>query len=95
MEIRELEIEVKFKVPVREIPEVHRLEAERLAREAYVMTLLRSGDISSRRAGKMLGISRVEVLDLMSNHGISPFDDTLTREDLERQVVQASRNFGK
>lgn len=95
MESREIEIEVNFKVPIREIPEVHRLEAERLAREVYVMTLLRHGDISSGRAGKMLGIPRVEVFDLMSSYDISPFDDTLTQEDLERQVAQARRLLEK
>jgi len=32
---------------------------------------------------------------LMSSYDISPFDDTLTQEDLERQVAQARRNLEK
>jgi hypothetical protein len=29
----------------------------------------------------------------MNVYGISSFDDTLTKEDLERQVTQAKRNL--
>jgi predicted HTH domain antitoxin len=90
----ELEIEFKFKVPIGEIPEIHRQEAERLAREAYVMTLLRHGDISSGRAAQLIGIPRVDLFDLMGAYGISPFPDQ-TREELEREVEQAMRILEK
>jgi predicted HTH domain antitoxin len=93
MQTKQPETEVKFTVTIPEVPETHRLEAETKAKEAYIMTLLRHGDLSSGRAAKLLGIPRVEVFDLMNVYGISPMDDTLTREDLERQVTQAKRNL--
>ena len=39
------------------------------------MTLLRHQEISSGRATEMLGIPRVETIDLMSKYDISPFPD--------------------
>jgi predicted HTH domain antitoxin len=90
----ELEIEFKFKVPISEIPEIHRQEAERLAREAYVMTLLRHGDISAGRAAALLGIDRWQLSDLMDAYYISPFAP-LTREELEQEVAQAKRALEK
>lgn len=90
----ELEIEFNFKVPIGELPGIHRQEAERLAREAYVMTLLRHGDISSGRAAKLIGIPRVDLFDLMGEYGISPFPDQ-TREELEREVEQAMLTLEK
>lgn len=90
----ELEIDFKFKVPIREIPEIHRQEAERLAREAYVMTLLRHGDISAGRAAALLGIDRWQLSDLMDAYYISPFAP-LTREELEREVAEAARDLEK
>ena len=43
----ELQIEVKFTVALTEIPEQHRLVAEHKAHEAFVIELLRQGDISA------------------------------------------------
>ncbi|GEM_PF-537755 len=91
---RELEIQFNFKVPIREIPEIHREEAERLAREAYVMTLLRHADISAGRAAKLLGIDRWQLSDLMSKYYISPFPDQ-TREELEREVSETLQMLEK
>jgi len=81
------ETEVKFTVWIPEIPEVHRLEAESKAKEAYVMTLLRHGDISAGRSAELLGIDRGQLSDLMDVYGISPFPDQ-TREELEREVAE-------
>jgi predicted HTH domain antitoxin len=87
----ESSIEIKFVVPVGEVPEGHRAEAERQAREAYVLALLRQGDISSGRAAELLGVNRWQLADLMSARGISLFDDTMTREDLEREAADTNR----
>ncbi len=66
-----------------------RLEAEHKAKEAYVMTLLEHSDVSIGLAAKLLGVERWQIFDLMDIHHISLFDDTLTQEDLKRQVAQA------
>lgn len=81
------EIEIKFTVPLAEIPEEHRVEAERKAREAFVMALLQKGDVSAGRAAELLSINRWQLANLMFNHGISPFDDTMTIKELESEVT--------
>ena len=94
MQTQQPETEVKFTVVIPEIPEAHRLEAEGKAREAYVMTLLRHGDISAGRAAKLLGLDRWQLSDLMDVYDISPFP-TQTREELEREVAKAKRTLEK
>ncbi|WP_254563866.1 UPF0175 family protein [Oscillatoria sp. HE19RPO] len=85
--------EVKFTLEILpELPEIHRVEAERKAKEAYVMTLLKHADISSGRAARLLGIPRLEVIELMSLYDISPFP-MQTREELEREVEALKRSF--
>ncbi len=59
------------------------------AKEAYVMTLLEAGEITSGRAGKILGVSRLQVIEIMKQWGISIFDDSQTLEDLAQEVEQA------
>ena len=78
--------EVKFTLPLSEIPEEHRLAAQRKAHEAFVMQLLRQGDISAGRAARLLDINRSELSKLMYEYNISPFDDTMTLEDLQLEV---------
>lgn len=82
-----METEVKFNLEISQIPEAVRLEAEKKAKEAYVMTLLRYADISAGRAAKLLGIDRWQLSDLMSKYDISPFPDQ-TREELELEVAE-------
>ncbi|MFB2893659.1 UPF0175 family protein [Aerosakkonemataceae cyanobacterium BLCC-F50] len=89
-----METEVKFNLEISQIPEAVRLEAEKKAKEAYVMTLLRHADISAGKAAKLLGIDRWQLSDLMSKYDISPFPDQ-TREELEREVEQAKRILEK
>lgn len=84
-------IEVTFTVPVAEISEAHKAEAERMARQAYVLTLLRQNDISAGRAAELLNVNRWQLAELMSAHGISPFDDSMTREELKREVTDTAR----
>lgn len=59
-----------------------------LAKEAFVLELLRHGDISAGRAAKLLNISRWDLSDLMSAAGISPFAE-LSAEDLDAEVETA------
>ena len=92
MKTRELSTEVKFSLPIGNIPETIRLEAEKKAKEAYVMTLLQQADISAGRAAELLECDRASLSDLMSTYNISPFA-TLTREELEREVNQTLRTL--
>ena len=94
METQQLYTEVKFALPLGNIPETIRLEAERKAKEAYVMTLLRHADISAGLAAELLGCDRWQLSDLMDLYGISPFP-TLTREELEEEVASAKRSLEK
>jgi predicted HTH domain antitoxin len=82
--------EFKFTIPIGEVPSAHRAEAERKAREAFILALLRQGDLSAGRAAELLGVDRWQLAELMSAHGISPFDETLTREELEREVADTA-----
>ncbi|WP_427158315.1 UPF0175 family protein [Aliinostoc sp. HNIBRCY26] len=59
------------------------------AKEGYVMALLEVGEITSSRAAKILGISRIEVIEMMNKWGISIFDDSLSLEELQQEVEQA------
>lgn len=94
MEIQHPQLEVKFTLSVRDIPEAHRLEAENQAKEAYVMTLLRHADISSGRAAELLGIDRWQLSDLMDAYDISPFAPQ-TQEELEQEVDRAMQILEK
>jgi predicted HTH domain antitoxin len=85
------EIEVKFTIAIPEIDEAQRLEAERKAREAFIMELLRQGNISAGRAAELLSIDRWQLSDLMGLYRISPFAPQ-TPEELEREVAEAEPN---
>lgn len=89
----ETAIEFKFTVPIGEVPSAHRAAAERKAQEAFVLTLLQQGDISAGRAAELLSVDRWQLSELMSAHGISAFDETLSREELEREAVDAAREL--
>lgn len=91
----ETAIELRFAIPLTDVPAKHRAAAERKAQEAFVLSLLKQGDISAGRAAEMLRVDRWQLSDLMTAHGISPFDETVTREDLKREVSDASGDFQK
>jgi predicted HTH domain antitoxin len=84
-------MDVKFVVPIGQLPEEHRAEAVRKAREAFALALLRQGDVSAGRAAELLQMDRWQLADLMSAHGVSPFDAAMTREDLEQEIADAVR----
>ncbi|MEM9153318.1 MAG: UPF0175 family protein [Cyanobacteria bacterium P01_F01_bin.3] len=85
-------IEIRFTVSVPEVAEHHRLEAEQKAREAFIMVLLRHGDISAGYAAEQLGINRWQLSDLMDAHKISPFP-LQSRADLLHEVTQAEQRM--
>ena len=83
------EVEIRFTLPLDEVLLKHKIDAEHKAKEAYVLELLRQGDISAGRAARLLKISRWDLSELMYEAGISPFDDSLTIETLGTEVKSA------
>ena len=71
-----------------EVPQSIQDRAIEKAREGYVMALLEAGEISSGRAGKILKISRLKVLEMMERWNISVFDDSQDIEELRLEVEQ-------
>lgn len=72
-----------------ELSEKVRQRAMERAKEGYVMALLEVGEMSSGRAAKILGISRLEMIDRMHKWGISIFDDSQDLQELRQEVEQA------
>ena len=62
----EVEVQFTFTLPIDESFLQHKTDAERKAKEAFVLELLRQGDISAGRAAKLLNISRWDLSELMS-----------------------------
>ena len=83
------EVEIRFTLPLDEVLLKHKIDAEYKAKEAYVLELLRQGDISAGRAARLLKISRWDLSELMYVAGISPFEDSLTIETLGTEVKSA------
>lgn len=82
------QVEVQFTLPIDETLLHHKTDAEYKAKEAYVLELLRQGDISAGKAAKVLNISRWDLSELMSVAGISPFSEQ-TAEELTTEVETA------
>ncbi len=89
------EVEVRFTLPIDEVLLQHKVDAEHKAKEAFVLELLRQGDISAGRAARLLNISRWDLSELMYEVGISPFDDSITAEALDAEVKSALKDFDK
>ena len=83
------EVEIRFTFPLDEVLLQHKGDAERKAQEAFVLELLRHGDISAGRAARLLNISRWDLSELMYEAGISRFDDSLTAKTLDAEVKSA------
>lgn len=79
-------ITIQFDLPINISKSLHS-QAEKQAKIAYIMTLLKHGEISSGIAGRVLGISRLEVLELMGQYGVPIFSDQ-NREELEQEVTE-------
>lgn len=57
------------------------------------MTLVKHGEISSGKAGQLLEISRLDVIELMSQYEISLFDDSMSLEEFQAEVNQAKMMY--
>ncbi|MBD1880740.1 UPF0175 family protein [Coleofasciculus sp. FACHB-T130] len=80
-------IEVKFTAAVPKVSEEHLAQARCKAHEAFVMELLRQSNISAERAAKLLDIDRWQLAELMFVYDISPFDDMIAKEELQREIA--------
>ena len=58
-------------------------QLEALAFEALVVRLYALGELSSGEGAKLMGLSRREFLDLLSQYNVSLFDDEI---DLKREA---------
>jgi hypothetical protein len=67
-------------------------EAACRAREATILHLLREGAISQSRAAALLGVTRHDILDLMSRYEIPSGPQTF--EEYQRDVEQAAGLVG-
>ncbi|MEQ9369068.1 MAG: hypothetical protein RIG63_08550 [Coleofasciculus chthonoplastes F3-SA18-01] len=74
-----------------ELPAEVQQKALQKAKEGYVMILLEAGEITSSRsrAGKILGFSRLDVIERMKQGGIYLVDDSQDLEELAQEVEQA------
>lgn len=86
-------VSVRFDLAI-DIPSSLHHEAEQQAKIAYIMTLLKYGEMSSGTAGKLLGISRVEFFDLMAQYGVPVLPDR-SREELEQEVRETLELLNK
>lgn len=55
------------------------------------MDLLRHAEISAGRAAEMLKINRRQLSNIMREYKISPFDETMTVEDLQQEVAKVMK----
>lgn len=90
METQQLPTKVQFTLDISPpSTEIHQ-QAELKAKIAYIMTLLEHQIISGSRAGKLLGISRLALINLMSQYGLSILDDSMSLEEFQQEVEQAN-----
>lgn len=82
------QVEIKFTLALTSISPEQKMEAELRAKQAYVMTLLQQGAITKHRAAKLLGITRLDLIELMGKYEISTFSEQ-TRSEIEQEVAYA------
>ena len=82
------QVEVQFTLSIDETLLHHKTDAEKKTKEAFVLELLRQGDISAGKAAELLNISRWDLSELMFAAGISPFAEQ-TAEELATEVGRA------
>jgi predicted HTH domain antitoxin len=77
------EIRIECPKDVLGLPGQSQATLEQLAREAMLVRLYGLGQLSSGRAAEILGVSRRAFLDLLSEYGVSVFDEQV---DLENEA---------
>ena len=80
-------VEVKFTLEIAQVPSKQQLAATQVAKEAYVMTLLKQREITQHRAAVLLGISRLDLAALLGKYEISAIAEQ-SREEIEQELAQ-------
>ena len=88
-------LKMQFHLPIENISKKHQTEATKKAKAAFVLELLRQGDISAGKAAELLNVSRWKLSELMADAGISAFDESQTAETLQAEVDNALKDFEK
>ena len=88
-------LKMQFHLPIANISKKHQTEATKKAKAAFVLELLRQGDISAGKAAELLNVSRWKLSELMADAGISAFDESQTAETLRAEVDNALKDFEK
>ena len=88
-------LEVQFILPIENVSKKHLTEATKKAKTAFVLELLRQGDISAGKAAELLNVSRWKLSKMMADAGISAFDESQTVETLQTEVDNALKDFEK
>ena len=88
-------LEVQFHLPIENVSKKHQTAATKKAKAAFVLELLRQGDISAGKAAELLNVSRWKLSELMADAGISAFDESQTAETLRAEVDNALKDFEK
>ena len=86
-------LKMQFHLPIKNISKKHQTEATKKAKAAFVLELLRQGDISAGKAAELLNVSRWKLSELMADAGISAFDESQTAETLRAEVDNALKDF--
>ena len=77
-------LHVEFELPDEVATQLHEAEMAVKAKEALVMELLREHHISQGKAADILGISRHDLFDLMTEYQVPVID--LTAEELDAEL---------
>lgn len=88
-------LKMQFHLPIENISKKHQTEATKKAKAAFVLELLRQGDISAGKAAELLNVSRWKLSKMMADAGISAFDESQTAETLRAEVDNALKDFEK
>lgn len=93
--MKQTTLKMQFHIPIKNISKKHQTAATKKAKAAFVLELLRQGDISAGKAAELLNVSRWKLSELMADAGISAFDESQTAETLQAEVDNALKDFEK
>jgi predicted HTH domain antitoxin len=80
-------VHLDVELPDELFAELRKEEIETKMKEALVMELLREHRLSQGKAAEILGISRYELIDLMTNHRVPVID--LDTEELKNELQKS------
>lgn len=81
-------INIKYPKSLADQLDLNEQEFEKEFKTSAIIKLFEMGKISSGTAAKMLGVSRLDFLDLLSDYQVSPFS-AYTIKDLNEDIKNA------